>query len=172
MVTQLPQAKPKTVKGPYLAERILYHHNAEHHGKADGADCGQEACAGLRKKERTYPKPRRIQRRKNTWENSARFAFDVFEGFQRKELALTVAVDLTDEYNRVQFKLRMELLVQHGASLTLTRWLAAALQERKVAMRLGNWISTPQQLTMGLPQGSPHPTLPRPQSSTMSKQRD
>ena len=26
---------------------------------------------------------------------------------------------------------------------------------RKVAMRLGNWISTSQQLTMGLPQDSP-----------------
>ena len=49
----------------------------------------------------------------------------------------------------------MELLGQYGVSLTLTRWLAAALQERKVAMRLGNWISMPQQLTMGLPQGSP-----------------
>ena len=48
----------------------------------------------------------------------------------------------------------MELLVQYGVSLTLTRWLVAALQERKVAIRLGNWISTPQQLTMGLPQGS------------------
>ena len=39
--------------------------------------------------------------------------------------------------------------------MALTRWLAAALQERKVAMRLRNWISTPQQLIMGLPQGSP-----------------
>ena len=35
-----------------------------------------------------------------------------------------------------------------------SRWLAAALQERKVAMRLGDCIPTPQQLTMGLPQGS------------------
>ena len=69
--------------------------------------------------------------------------------------SLAVAVDLEDAYNRVQFKLLMELLRQYGVSLTLTRWLAAALQERKVAMRLGNWISTPQQLTMGLPQGSP-----------------
>ena len=79
----------------------------------------------------------------------------MYEGFQRKEQTLAVAVDLEDAYNRVQFKLLMELLVQYGVSLMLTRWLAAALQERKVAMRLGNWISTPQQLTMGLPQGSP-----------------
>ena len=92
---------------------------------------------------------------KSTWENAARFAYDVYEGFQRKEQTLAVAIDLEDAYNRVQFKLLMELLRQYGVSLTLTRWLAAALQERKVAMRLGNWISTPQQLTMGLPQGSP-----------------
>ena len=88
-------------------------------------------------------------------ENAARFAYDVYEGFQRKEQTVALAVDLEDADNRVQFKLLMELLRQYGVSLTLTRWLAAALQERKVAMRLGNWISTPQQLTMELPQFSP-----------------
>ena len=92
---------------------------------------------------------------KSTWENAARFAYDVYKGFQRKEQTLAVVVDLEDVYNRVQFKLLMDLLQQYGVSLMLTRWLAAALQERKVAMRLGNWISTPQQLTMELPQGSP-----------------
>ena len=71
-----------------------------------------------------------------------------------------MAVDLEDEYNRMQFKLLMELLVQYGISLTLTRWLAAALQKRKVAMRLGNWISTLQHLTMGLSQAPPPPTPP------------
>ena len=45
--------------------------------------------------------------------------------------------------------------------------LAAALQERKVAMRLRDWTTTPQQLTMGFPQGSPCS-----QSSAMSTQRD
>ena len=44
----------KARKGPYQAERIPYPHNAEHHGKADATDCGQEACSGLRKKKRTY----------------------------------------------------------------------------------------------------------------------
>ena len=59
-------------------------------------------------------------------ENAARLAYDVYEGFQRKEQTLAVAVDLEDAYNRVQFTLLMELLVQYGISLTLTRWLAAA----------------------------------------------
>ena len=57
---------------------------------------------------------------KTTWENAARFAYDVYEGFQRKEQTLAVAVDLEDAYNRVQFKLLMELLRQYGVSLTLT----------------------------------------------------
>ena len=62
-----------------------------------------------------------------TWGNTARFAYDVYEGFKRKEKALAVAVDLEDTYNRAQFRLLMELLVQYGVSLTLTRWLTAAL---------------------------------------------
>ena len=90
-----------------------------------------------------------------SWENAARFVYDVYEGSQRKEQTLAVALDLEDACKRVQFKLLMELHVQYGVSLTLTRRLVAALQERKVAMRLGIWISTPQQLTKGLPQGSP-----------------
>ena len=68
---------------------------------------------------------------KSTWENAARFAYDVNEGFQRKEQTLAVAVDLEDAYNRVQFKLLMELLRQYGVSLTLIRWLAAALPGKK-----------------------------------------
>ena len=44
-----------------------------------------------------------------TRENTARFAYDVCEGFQRKEKTLAVAVDLEYACNRVQFKLLMEL---------------------------------------------------------------
>ena len=40
------------------------------------------------------------------------------EGFQRKEQAVAVAIDLKDAYNRVQFKLLMDLLIQYGVSLT------------------------------------------------------
>ena len=39
------------------AERIPYPHNVEHHGEADGTDCGQEAGSGLRKEKRTPPPP-------------------------------------------------------------------------------------------------------------------
>ena len=48
---------------------------------------------------------------KCTWENAAAFAYDVYEGFQRKKSAVAVAVDLEDAYNRVQFKMLMDLLM-------------------------------------------------------------
>ena len=46
---------------------------------------------------------------KCSWENAAAFAYDVYEGFQRKEQAVAVATDLEDACNRVQFKLLMDL---------------------------------------------------------------
>ena len=64
-------------------------------------------------------------------------------GKQTNKQTLALAVDLEDAYNREQFKLLMELLVQCGVSLMLTRWLAATIQELKVGMRPGNRISTP-----------------------------
>ena len=38
---------------------------------------------------------------KTTRGNAARFAYDVYEGFQRKEQTLALAVDLEDACNRV-----------------------------------------------------------------------
>ena len=57
----------------------------------------------------------------NTYKNAARFAYDVYEGFQRKQQNLAIAVDLEDAYKRVYFKQLVKLLVQYGVSLTLTR---------------------------------------------------
>ena len=68
---------------------------------------------------------------------------------------MAVTIDLEDAYNRVQFKLLMDLVMQHGVSLTLTRWIAGALLERTVVMQLGNWSSALHLFRMGLPQGSP-----------------
>ena len=47
---------------------------------------------------------------------------------------MAVAIDLEDAYNRVQFKLLMDLVMQYGASLTLTRRIAGALLERTVVV--------------------------------------
>ena len=55
---------------------------------------------------------------KCTWENAAAFAHEVYEGFQRKEQTLVVAIDLEDAYNRVSFKLLIGLLLQYGVIMT------------------------------------------------------
>ena len=84
--------------------------------------------------------------------------YEVYEGFQTKQQTVAVAVDLEDAYNRVQFNLPMDLLLQYGVSLTLIRWIAGALLEIRnctVVMQLGNWNSAPHQLTMELPHSSP-----------------
>ena len=46
----------------------------------------------------------------------------MYEGFQRKEQTVAVVISLEDAYNRVQFKLLMDLLMEYGVSLTLTQW--------------------------------------------------
>ena len=74
----------------------------------------------------------------------------MYEGLDRIEETVAVAIDFEDAYNRVQFKLLMDLLSQHGVGLTLTQLL-----ERTVVMQLGNWSSFPHHFTMGIPQGSP-----------------
>ena len=79
----------------------------------------------------------------------------MYEGFQRKEQTVAVTINLDDAYNRVQFKLLIDLFIQYGVSLTLTRWIAGALLERTMVMQLGNWSSDFHQLTIGLPEGSP-----------------
>ena len=65
-----------------------------------------------------------------------------------------MAIDPEDAYNRVQFKVLIDLLEKYGVSLTLTRWIAGALLEKTEVMQLGNWSSATHQLIMGLLQGS------------------
>ena len=54
------------------------------------------------------------------------------------EQTVAVAIDPEDAYNRVQFKLLIDLPMQYGVSITLTRWIARALLKRIVVMQLGN----------------------------------
>ena len=77
-----------------------------------------------------------------TRENATAFTDDMYEGPQRNEQAVAAAIDLEDAYNRVQFKLLMDMLMQYGVCLTLIRWIAGALLERTVVMQLGNCSSS------------------------------
>ena len=54
-------------------------------------------------------------------------ACDVYEGVRKKEKSLAAVVDLKDAYNKVKFKLLMELHVYCGVGMMLTR----AFQEER-----------------------------------------
>ena len=92
---------------------------------------------------------------KDTWANAAIFAYDTYEGFQRKEDTIAIALDLEDAYNRVCFKKLMEQLVKADVNPYIIQWIARTLVKRTVALRLGDWVSDPLTISPGLPQGSP-----------------
>ena len=135
---QLLVAYSQTRERPPQPEWIPHPYNAKHHWEAHGTHCCQETHQRPREQGGTPRKSKGFRPGKCTWENAAAFAYDVYEGFQRKEQTVAVAIDLEDAYNRVQFKLLMDLLIQYGVSLTLIRWVAEALLERTVVMQLGN----------------------------------
>ena len=100
------------------AEWIPHPYNAKHHWEAHGTHCCQETHQRPREQGGTPRKSKGFRPGKCTLENAAAFAYDVYKGFQRKEQTAAVAINLEDAYNRVQFKLLMDLLMQYGASLT------------------------------------------------------
>ena len=91
---------------------------------------------------------------KDTWMNAAVLASDVYDGFERGEETVVVALDLEDAYNRVQYDILMRTLVNMKITPALIMWVGAAMLKRKVAMRLGAWASEACMITPGLPQGS------------------
>ena len=91
----------------------------------------------------------------DTWANAAVFAYDTYEGFQRKEETIAVAIDLEDAYNRVSYEVLIRMLGSCDINPIVVNWIAAALMRRTVALRHGNWTSDPAAITPGLPQGSP-----------------
>ena len=91
---------------------------------------------------------------KDTWMNAAVLASDVYDGFERKEETVVIALDLEDAYNRVQFDVLMRTLARLDVDPYLVMWIGTALLKRKVALRLGTWTSEIQCIAPGLPQGS------------------
>ena len=94
------------------------------------------------------------RRGKHTWMNAATLASDVYDGFERREETLVVALDLEDAYNRVDYAILMRTLVNMEIRPLLILWIGEALLKRKVALRLGTWVSEAYTITPGLPQGS------------------
>ena len=82
-------------------------------------------------------------------------AYDIYEGFQQRKETVVAALDLEDAYNRVNFGRLVDCLLHFDVDVWLTRWVAAALMERKVVLRQGMRTSDPMAISPGLPQGSP-----------------
>ena len=82
------------------------------------------------------------RRGKDTWMNAALLASDVYDGFERGEETVVVALDLEDACNRVQYGILMRTLVNMEISASLIIWIGAAMLKRKVALRLGPWART------------------------------
>ena len=61
---------------------------------------------------------------------------------------------MEDAYNRVSFNTLISILVSFEVNPFVIKWIAAALMERTVAMRLGEWVSETIKIMPGLPQGS------------------
>ena len=91
---------------------------------------------------------------KDTWANAAVLASDVYDGFERGDETLVAALDLEDAYNRVSYKILLRTLINMEINPVLITWIATAMLKRKVALRMGTWVSEVREITPGLPQGS------------------
>ena len=91
----------------------------QHHWEAHGMHCCQQTHLTRDLEEREILPANQgvgvrwgdVRPGKCTWKNAAAFAYDMYKGFQRKEQKVAVAIDLTDAYNGVQFKLLMDLFI-------------------------------------------------------------
>jgi len=105
--------------------------------------------------ENTPERARKLSPCKDTWAHGATFAFDVYEGFQGKQETAVAALDLEDAYKKVRYDLLAKILMDMEVCPWIINWISAILYERKVALRLGSWVSDQSTIAPGLPQGSP-----------------
>ena len=62
--------------------------------------------------------------------NAAVLASDVYDGFERGEETVVVALDLEDAYNRVQYKILLTTLVNMRITPALIVWIGEAMLKR------------------------------------------
>jgi ribonuclease HI len=144
--------KPDKDSSKIASYRILTMQNTV--GKLPEKIVAQRLAAELEEKEVLPPELGSYRKGKVTWMNAAKLASDIYDGFEKGEETLVIALDLEDAYNRVQYNVLMRTLANLEISPQLVRWIGTALLKRKVALRLGAWASDPTEITPGLPQGS------------------
>ena len=144
--------KPEKDHTKIAAYRIITMQNCI--GKLLEKSVGRCVAQGLEDEERLPSTLGSYRRGKDTWMNTAVLASDIYDGFERGEETLVVALDLEDAYNRVRYDVLLRTMVRLGVRPQLILWIGEALLKRTVALRLGSWTSDPKSITPGLPQGS------------------
>ena len=147
-----PVPKPEKDPSKIASYRIITMQNTI--GKLPEKIVAHRLAAELEKKNLLPPTLGSYRRGKDTWMNAAVLASDIYDGFERKEETVVVALDLEDAYNRVQYDILMRTLRNMKISPGLIIWIGEAMLKRTVAMRLGTWASNTCTITPGLPQGS------------------
>ncbi len=74
------------------------------------------------------------RRGKDTWMNAAVLASDIYDGFERGEETLVVALDLEDAYNQVQYSVLLRTMIRLHVDLQLIIWIIEVLLKRNVAI--------------------------------------
>ena len=95
------------------------------------------------------------RRGRATWLNVGQVAHLASEAFEARQHVLTVSLDLQDAYNMVSVPTLVRILLDEEVNPYLVRWILAAFQSRRCALKCGRWLSEWTNVMMALPQGSP-----------------
>ena len=95
------------------------------------------------------------RRGRATWLNVGQVAHLASEAFEARQHVLTVSLDLQDAYNMVSVPTLVRILLDKEVNPYLVRWILAAFQSRRCALKCGRWLSEWTNVMMALPQGSP-----------------
>ena len=144
--------KPEKDHTKIAAYRIITMQNCI--GKLCEKSVGRRVAQDLEDNESLPSTLGSYRRGKETWMNAAVLASDIYDGFERGEETLVVALDLEDAYNRVRYDVLLRTMVRMGVRPQLIIWIGEALLKRSVALRVGTWTSERRTITPGLPQGS------------------
>jgi len=82
-------------------------------------------------------------------------AANIWDGFEKKDNTLLVALDLEDAYNSVRLPILDDRMLQLVISVFWVRWVMSALNTKRCMMKHRTWRSDWTSTSTGLFQGSP-----------------
>ena len=79
---------------------------------------------------------------------------DIIHAIGEQKAVLLVLLDLSAAFDTVNHALLIDTLSQFGVSGSALMWFSSYLDSRKQAVKISGTVSSPRQLTCGVPQGS------------------